>query len=176
MSEIFTLHQAKTEHLEMIEVLLKETALWLKAKGSLQWNGILEGKDNHNTASAIDRGEVFYGTLNNELVGMFILWEHQSEWDAALWGTDQGNDFYYLHRLNIKREKAGMGIPQMMINAAKNYAEKKQKRALRLDCIAENEFLNRMYHNENFELIDCKEDFNAGEQINDFNLYQYQLK
>lgn len=176
MSEIFTLHQAKTEHLEMIEVLLKETALWLKSKGSLQWNGILEGKDNHDTASAIDRGEVFYGTLDNELVGMFILWEHQSEWDAALWGTDQGNDFYYLHRLNIKREKAGMGIPQMMINAAKDYAEKKQKRALRLDCIAENEFLNRMYRNENFELVDCKEDFNAGEQINDFNLYQYQLK
>lgn len=176
MSGTFTLHQAKTEHLEMIESLLKETALWLKAKGSLQWNGILEGKDNHDTARAIDRGEVFYGTLDNELVGMFILWERQSEWDAALWGTDQGNDFYYLHRLNIKRDKAGIGIPKMMINAAKDYAEKKQKRALRLDCIAENEFLNRMYRNEGFKLIDCKEDFNAGEQINDFNLYQYQLK
>ena len=176
MSETFMLHQAKTEHLEMIEALLKETALWLKAKGSLQWNGILEGKDNHGTASAIDRGEVFYGTLDNELVGMFILWDQQSEWDAALWGKDQGNDFYYLHRLNIKRDKAGMGIPQMMINAAKDYAEKKQKRALRLDCIAENEFLNQMYRSESFDLIDCKEDFNAGEQIKDFNLYQYQLK
>lgn len=176
MNENFKLHQAKPENLEMIDKLLKETALWLKSKGSLQWNGILEGKDNHDTASAIVRGEVFYGTIDNELVGMFILWDHQSEWDAALWEENLSNDFYYLHRLNIKRDKAGMGVPHLMINAAKEYAQKEQKKALRLDCIAENEFLNQMYQKEKFEFFNCVKDVNAGEQINDFNLYQYKLK
>lgn len=175
MSDIFTLHQAKPKDVKMIDALLRETALWLKAKGSLQWNGILNGKDNHDTASAIDRGEVFYGTLNNELAGMFILWDNQSEWDTALWGENKSGDFYYLHRLNIKRDKAGKGISHLMINAAKEYAESEHKKAIRLDCIASNDFLNQLYLKEKFEFIKCKEDFNAGEQISDFNLYQYNL-
>lgn len=176
MNKNFILHQAKSEDLEMIEGLLKETALWLKAKGSLQWNGILDGKDNHDTASAILRGEVFYGTVDNELAGMFILWDCQSKWDVTLWGADSSNDFYYLHRLNIKRNKSGMGIPHLMIDAAKEYAKQERKKALRLDCIAENRFLNQMYQQEKFDFIDCVKDVNAGEQINDFNLYQYVIK
>lgn len=176
MSDNFRFYQARPENIKMIDKLLKEAALWLKAKGSLQWNGILEGKDNHDTASAINRGEVFYGTLNDELVGMLILWDRQSEWDAALWGEDHGDDFFYLHRLNIKRDKAGKGNSHLMINAAKEYARKEQKKALRLDCIADNEFLNQMYLKEKFKFVDCKENFNAGEQQNDFNLYQYRIE
>lgn len=176
MNDNFTLHQAKSGNIKMIDELLMETALWLKSKGSLQWNGILEGKDNHDTASAVSRGEVFYGTLNDELVGMLILWDRQSKWDTALWGEDQGDDFYYLHRLTIKRDKAGKGNSHLMINAAKEYAQKEQKKGLRLDCIAENEFLNHMYLKEKFEFIHCKEDFNAEEQLNDFNLYQYEIE
>ncbi len=173
MSDIFALHQAKLKDVKMIDALLRETALWLKAKGSLQWNGILDGKDNHDTASAIDRGEVFYGTLNNELAGMFILWDKQSKWDTALWGENLSDDFYYLHRLNIKRDKAGKGISHLLINAAKERAQNEHKKALRLDCIASNEFLNQLYLKGKFEFIECKEDVNAGEQISDFNLYQY---
>ncbi|WP_035054115.1 GNAT family N-acetyltransferase [Carnobacterium pleistocenium] len=176
MKNNFTLHQAKPENIQMIDKLLKETALWLKSKGSLQWNGILEGKDNHDTVSAINRGEVFYGKLNDEIVGMLILWDQQSKWDADLWGEDQGNDFYYLHRLIIKRDKAGKGNSHLMINAAKEYAQDKQKKGLRLDCIAGNEVLNHMYLKEKFEFIQCKEDFNAEEQLNDFNLYQYEIE
>lgn len=63
-----------------------------------------------------------------------------------------------------------------MINAAKEYAKQERKKALRLDCIAENRFLNQMYQQEKFDFIDCVKDVNAGEQINDFNLYQYVIK
>lgn len=176
MSDNLIIHRAKPEDVKMIDNLLKETALWLKSIGSLQWNGILEGKDNHDTASAIDRGEVFYGTLNTEVIGMFILWNRQSKWDAALWGADSSDDYYYLHRLNIKRDKAGKGISHLMINAAKEHALTDQKKAVRLDCIADNEFLNQMYLKEKFDFVNCKKNFDAGEQINDFNLYQYTLK
>ena len=86
MESQIVIHQATTNDVVLIQGILKQTAQWLKSIGSTQWSEILEGKDNHNTPLAIERGEVYYATMDNQVAGMFILWNKQSSWDKEMWG------------------------------------------------------------------------------------------
>lgn len=176
MNETVRLHQAKRTDLTMINDMLIQTVLWLQSQGSSQWSGILEGQDNHNTAEAINRGEVFYGTINSQTVGMFILWDHQSKWDSSFWGVDKSTDFFYLHRLTIIRAFSGQGISSKLLNEAKIYAKSKGKKAIRLDCIADNQYLNKLYQNAGFVNRGKITNIITDNQKKDFNLYQYDLK
>lgn len=176
MGSKVVLHQAEITDLALIEEMLYETASWLKSIGSKQWNGVLEGKDNHNTQQAIERGEVFYCTIDKEPVGMFILWSKQSEWDSQLWGIDDSTDYFYLHRLNIARKFSGQGIANKILTEISTYSQEKEKNGVRLDCIASNEVLNQLYQSANFVFLKTIYNHDAGEQVADFNLYQYNLK
>ncbi len=80
MAKKMIVRQANLKDKAVIESMLKQAALWLQAKGSKQWSGILTGQDRHNPPEAIERGEVFLGTVDNQAAGMFVLWNHQSEW------------------------------------------------------------------------------------------------
>lgn len=97
MNTQLKLNKASMKEYTLITDLLIESAKWLKSKGSKQWNGILEGKDNHDTKSAIERGDVFYFTKGDALVGMCILWNKQSSWDQELWGVDKSDHFFNYH-------------------------------------------------------------------------------
>lgn len=176
MNRELKLHLAKAEDVELIEGMLFDTAKWLKSIGSKQWNGILEGEDHHNTATAIKRGEVFYCTLNKVPVGMFILWQNQSSWDQQLWGRETSENFYYLHRLNLVREYSGKGIAIEMLELIKEYGKSNQKKAIRLDCIANNKALNHLYQSGEFKFLKTIYKHDAGEQIADFNLYEYPIQ
>lgn len=176
MGNKVVLNQAKTSDLGLIEGMLYETASWLKSIGSKQWNGVLEGKDNHNTPQAIERGEVFYCTINDEPVGMFILWSNQSEWDAQLWGAEDSSQYFYLHRLNLVRKFSGQGIANEILAEIKAYSQKKGKSGVRLDCISSNAVLNKLYQSADFAFLKTIYDHDAGEQVADFNLYQYDCK
>lgn len=174
----FEIHQAVPEEKELIENILFQAATWIKSKGSKQWSGILgqgNTKDNHDTLSAIKRGEVYFATIEEEPAGMFLMWDHQSEWDKTLWGNDPSEAFMYLHRLAVLRKYAGQGISQKLIESAIQIAKAKEKQAIRLDCMSEKEYLNQLYKNAGFVFAGKVEDHDAGEQIADFNLYQYQL-
>lgn len=165
--------QAKEE--KVVQALLLQAAQWLQSKGSLQWKGILEGIDNHDTPSAIERGEVYIAEIKKEPVGIFILWDHQSEWDEKLWGKDKTSDWLYLHRLTIDRSFSGKGLSSDLIEAAKEIGELKNKKGIRLDCMANKTYLNQLYQRNQFELLETVYQHDAGEQVADFNLYQFNL-
>ncbi|WP_027109085.1 GNAT family N-acetyltransferase [Lacticigenium naphthae] len=169
-------YQAKSKDLPLIQFFLHETAQWLKDKGSKQWNGILEGKDTHNTPQAIEKGEVYIVDLDNEPAGMFVLWDHQSEWDQELWGVDTSFDYYYLHRVTIHRKHAGKGLADKLLYKAIEVAQADHKKAVRLDCLATNAYLNQMYSRAGFEKVGITKEHDAGEQIADFNLYEVDLE
>jgi len=174
----YELHQAIPEEKELIEKILYQAALWIKSKGSKQWSGMLDkekGRDNHDTAGAIKRGEVYFATINEEPAGMFLLWDKQSAWDCKLWSPDSSIDYMYLHRLAVMREYAGQGISQRLIQSAIEIARQKEKKAVRLDCIAEKEYLNKLYQEAGFQLTGTVYNHDAGEQTANFNLYQYDL-
>lgn len=175
MSEELKIHQAKVEDLELIREILKESALWLRSTGSTQWSDVLEGRDNHNVPLAIQRGEVYYATIGDNPGGMFILWANQSDWDAGLWGQDSNEQWLYLHRLAIRRQFAGTELSSFLIQAAKEVSSNRRKKGIRLDCMAEKDYLNQFYLRVGFTLIQTVKEWDTGEQKTDFNLYQYSV-
>lgn len=173
MESQIVIHQATTNDVVLIQGILKQTAQWLKSIGSTQWSEILEGKDNHNTPLAIERGEVYYATMDNQVAGMFILWNKQSSWDKEMWGYDHNQEWLYLHRVNIVREYAGTSVAQQMIEEAKKVAVKKQVKGIRLDCMAEKNYLNNLYQGVGFTFVKKIIGYDTGIEEADFNLYHY---
>lgn len=175
MESQIVIHQATSNDASLIQGILMQTAQWLKSIGSTQWSELLEGKDNHNTPLAIERGEVYYATLDNHVAGMFILWNKQSNWDKEMWGHTPDEEWLYLHRVNIVRKYAGTAIALRMIEEAKHIAAKKQTKGIRLDCMAEKEYLNNLYQESGFSFVKRIKDHDTGIEKADFNLYHYPL-
>ncbi|MGY3779149.1 GNAT family N-acetyltransferase [Isobaculum melis] len=173
MNKQIQIAQATLQDQVAIHELLFQAASWLKSIGSKQWNGFLEGKDNHHTSEAIARGEVFICRVNQVPAGMFILWSKKSQWDQILWQEINEPSAFYLHRLAIDRKFAGQHLSEKMLSWAKVYTRSQDKEVLRLDCLAENIHLNQLYQINEFQLVGCLKEHDAGEQVADFNLYEW---
>lgn len=174
----YELHQAIPEESELIGSILHQAATFIQSRGSKQWSGILQNgneQDNHDTVGAIKRGEVYFATIDEEPAGMFLLWDHQSQWDRELWTPNGSNQHMYLHRLAVVRKYAGQGISGKLIESAKKVAREQGKASIRLDCITRSEYLNSLYQRNGFRFIETVHEHDAGEQIADFNLYQFDL-
>lgn len=176
MESQVVIHLAMKNDLVLIQGILKQTAQWLHSIGSSQWSEILEGKDNHNTPLAIERGEVYYATVDDQVTGMFILWNKQSKWDEEMWGYDRNQEWLYLHRVNIVRKYAGTSVVHQMIEEAKKIAVKKQVRGIRLDCMAEKSYLNNLYQDIGFSFVERIKNYDTGVEKVDFNLYHYLVR
>lgn len=174
MKKTLQIHQATAKDHQVIKEILTQTAEWLKSIGSTQWSEVLQGKDNHNTPKAIERGEVYYATLDGKVAGMFILWNQQSNWDKEMWGADN-QEWMYLHRVNIMREFAGTSVAHDIVEEAKNIALEKQVKGIRLDCMAEKEYLNTFYKAAGFTFVKEIKNYDTGVERADFNLYHYLL-
>lgn len=159
-----------------IKALLYDTAVWISKKGSTQWAGLLKGEDVHGVYSAIDRGEVFLVYLKEILIGMLALWDKQTPWDCDLWGEDSSTNYYYLHRIAVDRNQHGKNNGKYLIEAAKKMGNDHQKRGIRLDCIADKSYLNKFYHSNGFDFVKTIKDYDNGEGVQDYNLYQFNLK
>lgn len=148
---------------------MMSTAKWLNKKGSSQWNDLLSGKDVHNTERAIQNNEVYLAELEGELVGMFVLWENQSEWDRTLWGEEDTDTIYYLHRVTLTQSAHGKRLGMRLVEAALEVAVNNHKHKVRLDCIADNRYLNEFYKSAGFQLK------MADKSANEFNGNRYNL-
>lgn len=155
--------------------LLKETAAWLKEKGSKQWNGILEGKDNHHTDIAIAKGNVFVLEEEHKIVAVMILYPSKTKWDTVLWKEEEEVDAFYLHRLTLSLDRRGQKLAHRCLQWAINHTRKQGKTAVRLDCLEKIPYLNQLYTEAGFRCLKTVEDFNANEQIADFNLYEHRV-
>ncbi|MCQ6560069.1 GNAT family N-acetyltransferase [Paenibacillus mendelii] len=143
--------QAKPEDAAAILELLIQTAKWLRSKGSHQWSGLLEGRDNHDTTGSISRGNVFMCKHGEFLAGIMILLPEPSEWDRRLWGDEGHEGAIYLHRLAISRDHAGKSLGQDMMRWAEEGIRFQGKDRIRLDCIADNPVLNDFYSRIGYE-------------------------
>lgn len=166
IQEQFMMSLATVKDTTRVLHLLTETAKWFQQNGSTQWSDLLKGIDAHNTTGAIQRGDVFICTKEEELAGMVMLLQTPSEWDCRLWElTDEApNDAIYLHRLAINRKYAHYKLGQSIVNWCKNDIQFEGKKKVRLDCVAHNEFLNAFYQKIGFTYVGEK----AG-----YSLYEY---
>ncbi|WP_062110849.1 GNAT family N-acetyltransferase [Bacillus niameyensis] len=167
LNDVYVMAQAEMEDTDEIILLLRETAEWLSSKGSSQWSGLLTGDDSHDTAGAIERGDVFVCRYRDELAGMAILMRQPSEWDCRLWGekADFEDQAIYLHRLAIRRKYAKTGLGQAILQWCDSGISFENKQIIRLDCVADNHHLNQFYKANGYSYIGEKGGYSLYERL-----------
>ncbi|MFF2481636.1 GNAT family N-acetyltransferase [Paenibacillus sp. NPDC058071] len=162
----YTVSVAKCEEAEEVMSLLLETAKWLQSKGSQQWGELLKGRDSHNTVGSIQNEEVFVCKHNNEIVGVVILKRQPSAWDQQLWGSKASADdeAIYLHRLTISRKRANSGLGAALLNWCDSAISFRNKKVIRLDCIASNPKLSSFYESNGYEYMGQEGNFKLFEK------------
>ena len=162
---------ATSSDYEKVFNTLLDTAKWLNKKGSNQWGDLLLGNDVHRTDRAIRNQNVYMAYLKEYYLGVFILLETQSSWDAELWGKDSEGHVTYLHRVALAEEAHGSGNGELLIKIAINRAIINGNRVIRLDCVANNHYLNQFYKDAGFVLVETNKEVSSNSQSK-FNLYE----
>ncbi|MBO9597965.1 MAG: GNAT family N-acetyltransferase [Cohnella sp.] len=159
-------HWAKPEDGPAIMELYRITAEWLKSKGSAQWADLLVGIDRHNTAAAIERGEVVLFKKGTDPAAVVILMLAPSPWDLDLWGDDPSNEkAVFLHRMCIHRDFGGTGLGAQVIRwVDAGIAYPPDKDVIRLDCNANNPILNAFYRDAGYAFVGEKDGLNLYEK------------
>lgn len=166
INDQFEVAVAEPNETEEIMSLLIETAEWLKSKGSTQWNGLLNGYDSHDTAHAIQQGNVFIFKKDTDIAGLVMLLSKPSKWDIQLW-EDRAHDTdgaVYLHRLAVGRKYASTGLGQSILNWCTHGITFTDKELMRLDCVAENDILNSFYTRNGYVYVGEKDGYSKYEK------------
>lgn len=166
-NEVFTMQQAMPLHTEEIIALLTNVAKWFQAKGSDQWSGLLQGIDSHNTKDAIRRGDVFIATEGEAIAAMVMLLQQPSAWDRNLWRLpeDDDNEAVYLHRLAIDRNYKNQQLGPAILQWCQQSIRFPGIQKIRLDCIANNDFLNHFYAANGFTYVGEKDGYSLYEYM-----------
>ncbi len=142
---IFEVVQAGPEHTDTVLSILREAAQWIQAKGIDQWPA--DGFSREQTAVRVEAGEVYLALRDGEAAGTLQLQRS----DPFIWGA-MPDDALYVHRLAVRRAFAGQGLGHALLRWAEERAAAAGKTYLRLDCMEENEALNRYYRQAGFSL------------------------
>ena len=151
----------KTELNEIIQ-LLKDSARWLQINEIDQWSYLLSGGEDDEIELAILKNETYVVEYDNRIIGTFTISSNQSKWDLEIWGKKEDRSLY-LHRLAVRNEFKGNGLGYKMIR----WIEEKfsdQFTYLRLDCVANNQKLNKFYEAYGFTFFGSIDEFNKYEK------------
>lgn len=131
---------ATIEDSEAILALWQGSARWLQAKGINQWHPDyfrIEDVREH-----FRKGDAFFmARCGDDIVGtLYVCWS-----DPVIWGELDNDDAGYIHRFAVSRAHQGSGVGEQLLRWAENYILGQGKNRIRLDCMADNERLNRYY-------------------------------
>lgn len=165
--------QAKLGQAVQANEIVIQAARRLQKMGSLQWAGRLNGEDINDIERKIINSEVyFYVDENEEIAGLVYACKKQLAWDKQLWGENNTENIHYIHRVAIADRFTGQKLGKAMMEAMLAF-KGPQGITLRLDCLADNVALNTLYQRVGFHFVKRIKDHNTGDQIADFNLYQW---
>lgn len=125
------IRKAKKEEKEIALELLKEAALWLNKIDVDYWQHWINPTEDFLLwlNDGFDKGQIYYASLNSEIVGMFRL-----QWsDEMFWGKQEDNAGY-IHSLTVRRKFYNQGIGQKILNIIEDICRDNGKKYLRLDC------------------------------------------
>ena len=124
----FEINNALEKDVSDVSAVLTEAAKWLDFIDQSLWQ--VDELTTDFIENDVRFGLYFIAWLNQEAVGVFKL---QLE-DRLIWPDVPQGDSVFIHRMAIKRNVAGKGIADKMINWAKSYAKEIGMAFLRLDC------------------------------------------
>jgi GNAT superfamily N-acetyltransferase len=135
--------RAYHEDAETVAVLLDEASAWVDDLGFSQWP-LPFPRD--QIAAAIDRGEVYVVEAEDgEAVATVSMLQ-----DDPYWG-ERPPDAFYVHKLAVRRDRAGRGIGTAIVEWANAEAAEAGREFLRLDCLADNPAIRTYYEDLGFQ-------------------------
>lgn len=128
--------------------LMKEVASWGLSVGLNLW------KDEYLTREKLMEnvreenfcvGEI----LETNACCMILQWS-----DTFFWPKSKENEAGYIHKLCVRRDFSGMGLPQKMVEFAVEECKKRDVHCLRLDTGWTNKKLCNLYKSLGFKIVD----------------------
>jgi GNAT superfamily N-acetyltransferase len=144
-----TIARAGPEAVAETDVLIREAADWLAAKGEPLWG---PNETSYDALVEVARaGELVTGRVVGALAACMYLHDE----DRLFWPRAKPEEAFYIHRLAVARKYAGQGFAQAMLNWAEAEACAKARPYLRLDCEPRPKLL-ALYRDAGFTRIDVK--------------------
>lgn len=133
--------KAQASDLDVYIDLLETVAEWLHSRElSPLPKGIYRDSMDYY-ADSIARGEVYLAYLERTLTGALRLVPN----DGIVWPLVSADTALYLENLLVSRVWSHLGLGREMLTWAERQAAMRGKTHLRLDCFAENTFLQAYY-------------------------------
>lgn len=172
------LRVAKARDQQAASKLLMEVAQRLQAKGSQQWQQILNGSEEEIITQRIANETLLVAENEaEEVIALCYLYQEPSQWDQDLWEESVQPNIYYLHRVALGNQVSGQKIGQEFIQSIQDYlSQHGEEVVIRLDCVSYLAVLNDLYQNSGFQQVGVVADVTAGELVADFNLYEWSPK
>jgi GNAT superfamily N-acetyltransferase len=141
--------RAGMESVAEADVLIREAAGWLVAKGEPLWGPNETSYD--ELVQITQAGELITGRIGGELAACMYL--HNE--DKLFWPHDPPREAFYIHRLAVARKYAGRGCSHAMLAWAVEETRRERRSYLRLDCEPRPKLL-ALYRNAGFMRVDEK--------------------
>ena len=124
MENNFTVSTGDVDHAIGI---IREVAQWCEKTGKNMWK--LDELTEENLVKGLSPENFCIGMMNNEGVCSMIL-----QWnDTLFWPDVEKNESGFIHKLCVRREYAGQGFSNKMVEYAREECKRRGVRYLRLD-------------------------------------------
>ena len=133
---------ARSEDVEVVGGLLDDATAWVGDLGYQQWPLPYPREE---IALAIARGEVYVGEEDGDAVGTVTVLAD----DPVYWG-ERTPDALYVHKLAVRRDRAGRGIGAALVEWVDAHALESGRVFLRLDCLRDDAGIRRYYERLGF--------------------------
>ncbi|MFN8493645.1 MAG: GNAT family N-acetyltransferase [Caldilineaceae bacterium] len=145
---LLTIEPAQPDDLPTVLEILAEAARWLQEKHIEQWQFPPPPGLSQFLAVEIDKGEVYLARTVHDAAAVGIL---RFAWrDPDLWGDDVGAEAGYVYTMAIRPSLHGCKLGETLLDWAKTHVRSRNRRYLRLDCVATNLALRRYYERLGF--------------------------
>ena len=138
--------------------LIEQRAVALKQQGSDQWAEYLEQDLIDRVQTDITSGYVYVYEQDGTVLASIALLP-ADDWDYSLW--EDGERGQYIHRIVVSERLKGRGVGQQLMEHVLREADTQEP--VRLDCVADNDFLNSYYRRFGFVFVDSRDGYNTFE-------------
>jgi len=134
--------------------VMRDAGRWLKESGknpSKWWQ--LQNLNRGFLLKYAKPQEFYVALVNKKPAAAAILQFNQKAQDWQTVDKDKARPALYIHWLCVHRQFAGMGLPKKIIDFAKQKAQEKNVKLLRVDTNANKIKLRKIYENLGFNLV-----------------------
>lgn len=148
MKDRIVIEKGTVENIPDVLQILKENSEWLASLGIKQWEPdyyLVKFNENYYR-NAIEKGHLYVAKLDGNVCGTFVFRDYDATWE-------DDNASYFICNIGVKLELHGNEIGKTMIEYAKNEAKNLGARKVKIDCVSNNEKLNKYFEDLGFALL-----------------------